>query len=418
MSESAFEAVVAASLLLLVQCGFALTISGFVRARSAVHAMVAVVQLSAVAIVGFCVLGGSVEGGAAPLLHGLPVNSPIFERYLLLALVAAVAAVIPAGALAERWHSTSMIVTGAAVSSTIFPLAARWIWSGGWMAQLWTYGLGHGVVDFAGSGVVHVVGGAVALAGAAVLGPRSRKFTRDGRPMAMPGHQVPTLMAGSLTFSVGWIGLLLSAAILHPPDAGLDTIVNTLLSASASVLAATAWMRYRLGTPDPSLVSNALVAGLVSSAAGCAFVSAEGALLTGAVAGPLVVSSVLFLERRMRLDDPTGAISVHGVCGAWGLVAVGLFANGQFGEGWNGAAGRVTGLLYGSTSQLPAQAIGLVLVAAFAGGLAFVLFQGMEMTIGNRVSADAEVEGLDVAELGTVAYRDFGVEAPSRSSRR
>jgi Amt family ammonium transporter len=404
MIDASLQTAVVAALLLLSQCGLALTISGFVRARSAVHGMVAVMQLSAVALVGFWLVGVHVDGSAA---------SP--DRCLVLALLASLAAIIPAGTLAERWRLTSMLVTGLAVAAAIVPLAARWIWSGGWLAELAAHGLGAGVVDFAGGGVIHVVGGSVALAGAAVLGPRSRKFTHDGRPMAMPGHQVPTLMAGAFTIAAGWAGLLGAATMLHPADSIGHACLDAMLTTSASVLAATAWMRYRLGTPDPSLVANALVAGLVASAAGCAVMSTQGAFVTGLVAGPLVVASVLFVERRLRLDDPTGAISVHGTCGAWGLLAVGLFADGTGHAAHGGQA--VTGLIYGTGGQLAAQAIGLVVLAALAGGVAFVLFQVMALTVGNRVSAEAEVEGLDAAELGTVAYRDFGVDGPASSRR-
>ena len=189
---------------------------------------------------------------------------------------------------------------------------------------------------------------------------------------------------------------------------------NTALAAAASVVAAGVYMQWRLGALDPSLMSNALLAGLVSVAAGCAFVSTAAAVGIGAIGGVLVIVSVLFLERTLHIDDPAGVVSIHGTCGAWGLLAAGLFANGRYGDGLNGVPGPVTGLFYGGASQLLAQAVGALVVAAVAFGAGYGVFQTIGRTIGNRVSPTAELDGLDMAELGTSAYPDFGrAAAPS-----
>jgi ammonium transporter, Amt family len=277
-----------------------------------------------------------------------------------------------------------------------------------------SWNLGHGVVDFAGSGVVHLVGGMVALAGAIVVGSRSGKFAHDGRPTALPGHHVPMFMAGSLLAGAGWFGFVVGMGLSAAAMPLALAATNTAVAPAASVLAATAYMLWRFGTPDPSLIANAWLAGLVSISAGCVFVSGWAAALIGVVSGPLVIESVLFAERR-RVDDLAGVISIHGVCGAWGLLAVGLLASGEYGEGLNGVAGAVRGLFYGGTGQLIAQAIGTIVIALFSLASSSVLFLVLERTIGNRVAIHAEREGLDVAELGATAYPDFGAGAPHDS---
>src|SRR5499427_10660902 len=337
-------------------CGFALLVSGFSRAQHVIHTFLAVIVLYSVAIVGYWAVGSAVQWHGESFLRFLVGTSPgapapELLRLPFLAMVAAFATVIPAGALAERWRFSSMIAVGVVVSTTIYPLVARWIWAGGWLAGLGASShLGHGVIDFAGSGVVNLVGGMVALAGAMTIGSRAGKFAHNGRPTAMPGHHVPMFMAGSLLVGVGWFGFVIGMGLPLALAPLSIAATNTAVAASASVLAATAYTIWRFGTPDPSLVANAWLAGLVSISAGSVFVGGWAAALIGIVSGSLVVESVLFVERR-RIDDLAGVISVHGVCGAWGLLAAGLLADGRYGDGLNGVAGPVRGLFYGDGAQ-------------------------------------------------------------------
>jgi len=235
----------------------------------------------------------------------------------------------------------------------------------------------------------------------------------DGMPTAIPGHHLPMAMAGTLMLGVGWLGLTTGMAVTRLDAPLAVAVTNTALASAAAVLAATLLVWWRFGTPDPSLISNGLLAGLVSISAGCVFVSTGAAVFIGLTAGLLVVWSVFLVERHLRVDDPVGAISIHGTCGVWGLLAVGLFANGTYGAGWNGQPGGVTGLFYGGAAQLGAQAIGAVVCVAFVLATVFVLFKALDATVGNRVRPEAEFEGLDVTEMGTIAYPDFSL-APSR----
>jgi len=435
----------AAFLVLLMPLGFALVSSGFTRAQNVVHTMTTGVLLYVVGLLGYWACGFAFQMGGAGVPSTLSATGALsreigltvsgrhigmigFERrflgpgshdeglmalFLFQAMVMTVAAVIPAGALAERWRLQSLVLFGCAMSMVIYPVFANWVWGGGWLSRLGVAGFGHGVVDFAGSSVVHLVGGVAALAGAMIVGPRARKFAFDGRPTAIPGHHLPMAMAGTLMLGVGWLGLTTGMAVTRLDAPLAVAVTNTALASAAAVLAATLLVWWRFGTPDPSLISNGLLAGLVSISAGCVFVSTGAAVFIGLTAGLLVVWSVFLVERHLRVDDPVGAISIHGTCGVWGLLAVGLFANGTYGAGWNGQPGGVTGLFYGGAAQLGAQAIGAVVCVAFVLATVFVLFKALDATVGNRVRPEAEFEGLDVTEMGTIAYPDFSL-APSR----
>jgi Amt family ammonium transporter len=410
--------VVATALVMVVPYGFALLASGFSRARNVIHTLVGVVVLYSVAVLGYWAVGFAVQSHGALFLRSMTASSPELGRFPFLVVLSTIPVVISVGALAERWTFPSMMAVGLAVSTTIYPLVARWVWGGGWLAGLGrSSGFGHGVVDFAGSGVVHLVGGLVALAGAVVVGPRLRKFARDGRPTAMPGHHVPMFMAGSLILGVGWFGVVLGMWLPIPGASLALAATNTVIASAASIVSATIYMLWRFGTPDPSLVANAWLAGLVSISAGCAFVSSWAAACIGIVSGPLVIQSVLGLER-LRVDDPAGAVSIHGLCGAWGVLAVGLLANGQNGDGLNGVAGPVRGLFYGDAFQFLAQALGAGVMIVFVFGTSYAIYQVLGRIIGNRVPVTAELEGLDAAELGTTAYPDFGVLGAPHDSRQ
>jgi Amt family ammonium transporter len=249
-----------------------------------------------------------------------------------------------------------------------------------------------------------MTGGVTALAGARVLGPRLGKFRRDGTVAAMPGHNLPMAVAGTLILAFGWFGFN-TGSTLSGSDPQIATIaVNTMLSSSAGAIASLLYVWHFSRKPDVGMVCNGLLGGLVAITASCAFVSPAAAVLIGATAGFLVAWSVQLIERRWQIDDPVGAIAVHGVCGAWGALAVGLFADGTYGAGWNGVPGRVAGALFGDAGQLVAQLIGVATNALFVFAVAHGFFRLVERLMGNRVSAEVEHTGLDATEMGSEAY--------------
>ena len=324
------------------------------------------------------------------------------------------AALIPAGAMVERWRWKNFCLYGLWV---VLPLTlyANWVWGGGWLARIGlNWRLGHGVVDFSGAGVLHALGGLIALVGAWLLGPRVGKY-RAGRPQPLPGHHVPMVVLGSLIVAFGWFALNAGCA-LGGTDFSLSGVeVNTTLAAAAGTLAAMLTLSAKKMKPDPTLICNGMIAGLVAISGPCPFIDSWAAVVVGAVAGSVVVGSVLLLERR-GIDDPVGAISVHGVAGLWGLLAVGIFANGKYGAGLNGVArpqfpgvDGVRGLLYGDAGQLAAQAIGAVVLVVFGMVIAWAWFHISNRWSPMRVSRDIELEGLDGPELGALAYPDFAL---------
>jgi Amt family ammonium transporter len=291
------------------------------------------------------------------------------------------------------------------MSMFLYPLFGNWVWGGGWLSQLGVnIGLGHGVVDFAGSTVVHMTGGVTALAGSIILGPRIGKFRRDGAIGALPGHNLPMAVIGTLALAFGWFGFNTGSA-LAATDSRIGVIaVNTVLASSAGALSALFYLWHRFRKPDIAMACNGLLGGLVSITAPCAFVGPQTAVLIGLVGGLVVVWTVLLLERSFRIDDPVGAIPVHGACGIWGALALGIFADGSYGDGWNGVAGPVRGLLFGDPGQFAAQLIGIAANLIVIFGLAFLFFMIVERTIGNRVMAEVEWSGLDALEMGSDAY--------------
>jgi Amt family ammonium transporter len=315
------------------------------------------------------------------------------------------AATIPTGAMAERWKFAAFFIYGLFMSMFLYPLYGNWVWGGGWLAQMGVnWGLGHGHVDFAGSSVVHMTGGVTGLAGAYILGPRIGKFRRDGAIGLLPGHNIPLAVVGTLVLAFGWFGFNTGSS-LAASDSRIGVIaVNTMLASAGGALTAMLYLWHRYNKPDVALACNGLLGGLVAITAPCAFVTPITAVLIGTVAGLIVVGGVLVLERRFRIDDPVGAISVHGMCGAWGALAVGIFADGSYGDGWNGVAGPVRGLLYGDSGQFFAQLIGITANIVVVFGLAIAFFMIVERTIGNRVIAEVEWSGLDALEMGTEAY--------------
>jgi ammonium transporter, Amt family len=325
------------------------------------------------------------------------------------------AATIPTGAMAERWKFSSFIIFAFFISMVTYPLYANWVWGGGWLSTLGkNFGLGHGHVDFAGSSVVHMVGGVTALAGAWVLGPRLGKYNKDGTPNAIPAHDIPMALTGAFILAFGWFGFN-AGSTLAGTDLRIGVVaVNTMLASAAGAIAAMLYMWGRYGKPDPSMAMNGMLAGMVAITAPCAFVNSVSAFIIGAVAGVLVCLSVFFVERTLRVDDPVGAVSVHGACGAWGVLSLGLFADGSYGDGFNGVAGTVRGLFYGDASQLAAQAVGTLTNLIFVYAASWAFFKVCDMVLGLRVAPEVEIEGLDIPEMGALAYPDFSL-VPSHS---
>ena len=242
-------------------------------------------------------------------------------------------ATIPTGAMAERWKFSAFIVYGLFIAAILYPIYGNWVWGGGWLAALGrNLGIGHGAVDFAGSGVVHAVGGFAALAGALVLGPRIGKFGKDGKPRAILGHNMPMAILGGIILVFGWVGFNGASTLAATDLRFAVAIVNTFIASATGCLAAMFLVWKVWGKPDPSMTANGMLAGLVAITAPCAFVSPIGAAIIGIVAGVLVVGSIIFVERYLKIDDPVGAVSVHGMNGLWGLIAVGLFADGSYGK--------------------------------------------------------------------------------------
>ena len=325
------------------------------------------------------------------------------------------AATIPTGAMAERWTFKSFVIFGFFISMITYPLYANWVWGGGWLSQLGkNFGLGHGVLDFAGSSVVHMVGGVSALAGAIILGPRIGKFKADGTPNAIPGHHIPMAVLGTLILAFGWFGFN-PGSTLAGTDLRIGVVaVNTMLASVAGSFSAMLYMWIFYGKPDISMSANGMLAGLVAITAPCAFVNTVSAVIIGLVAGILVCWAAFFIERKLKVDDPVGAIAVHGFNGAWGLIALGLFADGTYGDGLNNVPGTVKGLFYGGAPQFAAEIIGVVVNFVFVFVVMYLFFKVLDKVIPLRVSEEIEFEGLDASQVSVTAYPDFGMAKNQR----
>jgi Amt family ammonium transporter len=332
-------------------------------------------------------------------------TAPVAALFLFQMVFMDTAATIPTGAMSERWKFTSFVIFSFILSTVMYPIYANWVWGGGWLAQLGhNFGLGHGHVDFAGSSVVHMVGGVAALVGAKVMGPRLGKYDAAGKARPIPGHNIPMAVLGTFILAFGWFGFNPGSTL-----SGIDThiaviAVNTMLASATGAFGAYLYMKLRFNTPDVSMLCNGMLAGLVAITAPCAFVTAPVAIFIGLVAGVLVVVSAMFIENVLKIDDPVGASSVHGTCGAWGIISLGLFADGRYGDGWNGVAGPVRGLFYGDPSQFAAECVGLLANVLWVGVVTWVALRITGALVGNRVSSDTEIIGLDVPEMGMEGY--------------
>ena len=472
--------VIGAMLVIFMQAGFALVETGFCRAKHATHVVstnFAIFGLGFVAffLVGFPLMFGGysyvlpgfdygltqfVGGGATAADNALlkigdhvllwkggwagswfdgsktGLTAALAAFFLYMVAFMDTVATIPTGSMAERWKWKSFCVWGLFCGAFYYPLFGAWTWGGGWLSQLGnTMNMGNGYVDFAGSGIVHAMGGAAALAGAKVLGPRIGKFGKDGKPRAIPGHHIPMAMLGTFILLFGWFGFNAASTFASSDPQFALVAANTAIAAAFGAVICMGYIWMRTGKPDPAMMVNGMLAGLVAITAPCAFVSPRDAALIGAIAGVLVVEAVFFVERKMKIDDPVGAIAVHGINGTFGALAVGLFANGTYGInalgsgiGWNatttnvvdGTAPGVTGLFYGGgTGQLMAQLVGVVMIWTVMMGIAYAFFkiQNALTKGGIRSEEEDEIAGLDLPEMGILAYPEFsGVHESFASS--
>ena len=304
---------------------------------------------------------------------------------------------IVTGTCCERWKYSAFMVSTMFLGAFTYPIFANWAWGGGWLAMLGAnFGLGHGYADFAGSGVVHSVGGITALACALILGPRIGKYTRDGKANAIPGHDIMWVLCGCFILAFGWFGFNPGSTLALSGNGGLraaSVAVNTMLAGMTGSFGGILYMWIRYGKPDASMSGNAFLAGLVAITAPSGFVNPVASAIIGLVAGVLVCLSCEFVERVLKVDDPVGAISVHGANGIWGVIAVGLFSDGKsnYGGSWNGVAGNVTGLFYGDAGQLVAQLMGVATLLGFVFVMSFVLNLFVDWFVGQRVSAKTEL---------------------------
>lgn len=453
--------VLGAVLVIFMQAGFALVETGFCRAKHAAHVVMTNFAIFGLGFVGFFLVGfglmfgaysatigadavpvigkgaydvalgswaitipsfGGILAWATPALGGKGYDVAVMAFFLYLVAFMDTVATIPTGSMAERWKFKSFIWWGLFCGALYFPLFGSWTWGGGWLSQLGNnFNLGSGYVDFAGSGVVHAMGGIAALAGAKVLGPRIGKFAPDGTPRTIAGHHIPMAMLGTFILLFGWFGFN-AASTFAATDARFAVVAaNTAIAGAFGATIGLFWAMRRMGKPDPGMAANGMLAGLVAITAPCAFVAPWAAAVIGSVASVLVIESIWFVERRLKIDDPVGAVSVHGVGGIFGVLCVGIFADGSYGAGWNGTGNaladplgqNITGVIRGEWGQLGAQAIGALTIILVMGSIAFAFFKIQDKLTkgGIRSSQEDELAGLDLPEMGVLAYPEFGVTA-------
>jgi Amt family ammonium transporter len=395
---------VAAFLVFFMQAGFAMVEAGFTRAKNAVNILMKNLMDFSIGSLAFFIVGFGLMFGVTNGFFGTSGFSFAgvdwgsgdwnFTFLIFQTVFAATAATIVSGAMAERTKFIGYLVYSVVICAFIYPVFGSWAWGslgegGGWLENL-------GFIDFAGSTVVHSIGGWLALAGAVVLGPRIGKYGPDGKPKVIAGHSIPLAALGVFILWFGWFGFNPGSTTAAVPEIGRIAVTTNLAAATGAILAmVTSWILYK--KPDVSMALNGALAGLVAITAGCFSVSGAGAIAIGAVAGVLVVGSVRFFDKILKVDDPVGAVSVHGVCGAWGTFAVGLCAL----DG---------GLFYGGgLHQLGVQLLGIVTGFGWAFGLGLIVFLGIKYTIGLRVTREEELRGLDVGEHGMEAYSGFQI---------
>jgi Amt family ammonium transporter len=440
---------VAGFLVMFMQAGFALVETGLTRAKNAAHTMGMNFLVYAIGVIGFYFIGfglqmggvGAVFGEAAVLskeftitlfgksfgLFGMtgfmlqPLSlftAGVATTFLFQMCFMDTTCTIPTGAAAERWKFMSFVIFSFCISTIIYPVYANWVWGGGWLSQMGAnFGLGHGHVDFAGSSVVHMTGGVAAIVIGKMIGPRAGKYTPDGKIHPIAPHSIPQVMLGTFILAFGWFGFNAGSTL-----SGMDTrlavvATNTMIASATGAFAAFVYVKVKWGKADPSWLANGMLAGLVAITAPCAFVSAWAAALIGAIAGVLVIVAAVFIDSKLKIDDPVGASAVHGVNGAWGILALGLFANGVYGQGLNGVPYGVTGLLYGDKGQFVAELIGIAANIAYVGTVTAVVFFVIGKLVGNRVPLEDEINGLDLPEMGVHGYSSDGGPLPAGAGK-
>ena len=405
MFANSLWVLVSAALVFFMHAGFALVESGFCRRKNAVMVLMKNFGVIAVSSLVFYLVGYGVMFGEGNTFLGLtnffPNNGgaeaglPPYVFLFFQLVFVATACTIVSGAIAERGRLLTFFVFTALATLLIYPVVGHWVWGGGWLSEL-------GFIDFAGSTVVHGVGGGMALAGALVIGPRLGRYLPDGTSRPMPAHSFPLAALGVLILWLGWFGFNGGSELAIDAEVGRIVLV-TNLAASAGFLAALAWIRMRSGMLDLSMALNGALAGLVGITAGCYNITGGWAIVVGLLAGVIVVEGVLALDK-LKIDDPVGAITVHGICGIFGTIAVGLFGYGNAAE-LTEPVGLFVG---GGTSQLGIQTIGALAGVAFAFGVGSIVWLALKFLVpgGVRVSEAHELEGLDISECGVEAYND------------
>jgi ammonium transporter, Amt family len=447
-------------LVMFMQAGFALVETGLCRAKNSGHTMAMNFLIYPLGMLGFYLCGfafmfggmadpaNPIGGGIATmggyaglnkeigitigghflglvgwkgfLLQGAGYDTAAFALFLFQMVFMDTTATIPTGAAAERWKFSAFMIYGCLIGTFMYPFFGNWVWGGGWLAQMgYNWGLGHGHVDFAGSSVVHMQGGVIALIFAWLIGPRTGKYDASGKLVnPIVPHSIPMVMLGTFILAFGWFGFNPGSSLAGTDLRIAVVAVNTMLASATAALATTLYMMwFKTKKPDPAMMCNGMLAGLVAITCPCAFVSAGGASIIGAISGILVVEAVFFFDKH-RIDDAVGAISVHGVNGAWGCLSLGLFADGTYGDGWNGVSGTVKGLFYGGgMGQFWAELIGVTVCFVTLALISIVVYYIVEKLVGNRVSKEVEAEGLDMPEMGAPGYAgmvmDKAAETPT-----
>jgi len=395
---------IAAVLVFFMQAGFAMVEAGFTRAKNASNIIMKNLMDFSIGsflffIAGFGLMyGENIAGliGGSGFLNPTTLDTPV--NILFQTVFCATAATIVSGAMAERTKFVSYLIYSAFISLIIYPIAGHWLWGGGWLSGL-------GMIDFAGSTLVHSVGGWAALVGAKLLGPRIGKYKKDGTPNAIPGHNIIIGALGVFILWFGWFGFNPGSTLALDVSIGHIAMTTNLSAAMGAITVMfLSWIRF--GKPDVSMTLNGALGGLVAITAGCANVSMWGAIAIGVIAGVVVTFGIGFVEKTLRIDDPVGAVTVHGLCGATGTLAVGLFAEASVGE--LTGMGAINGLFYGGGwSQLGVQALGVLAYLIWTLVTGYILFKTIKSTVGLRVTKEEEIMGLDLGEHGSESYADF-----------
>jgi Amt family ammonium transporter len=428
-------------LVMFMQAGFAMVETGFCRAKSAMHVMMTNFMIYGIGMLAYWAVGFAIAFGGVGLTGPTNLGAGLLALnneahvtisgsdygifgykgfflapdtwdvgvavlFLFQMVFMDTAATILTGAVAERWTWMSFMIWGVFVGGIIQPIIANWAWGGGWLFGLVNSGLERPYVDFAGSGVVHMVGGFAALGGALVLGPRLGKYNKDGSANAIPGHNLNMAAIGTFILAFGWFGFNPGSTLGAAGSGNLrigEIAVVTMLAGAAGSVTAMFYGKATVGKYDPGYMINGILAGLVAITAPSGYVSAPIAVLIGGIAGVLVCVAMVMFEKTFKIDDPVGAISVHGICGAWGVLSVGLLADGTAPD-YLVVGHSIKGLFFGDGRQFAVQIIGVAAIAAWSFGTSYVLFKALSLAGIYRSNPEDELRGLDLPEMGTHAY--------------